>query len=195
MFQVKTSGSDSKGRHDRERLQAGKQFITRPIMVTWRRCRACMKVTAAEVEKEKWMLETTGGAMANELEAEERDINWQVSTLKAGLTARLCPRQPVWSSGLGLDIRGCFFLISLLPAGHCLSRLSGPHLQLPWPDFLPSPATTSDPMTVLGCNGQGLFSKPQAPRYPPAPSQTDPLAAWSQLCSHRLVHRFLTHRT
>lgn len=31
-----------------------------------------MKVMAAEVEKEKWMLETTGGAMANELEAEER---------------------------------------------------------------------------------------------------------------------------
>ena len=31
-----------------------------------------MKVTAAEAEREKWMLETTGEAMANELEAEER---------------------------------------------------------------------------------------------------------------------------
>lgn len=41
------------------------------MIATWGRHRACTKVMAAEVERKKWMLETTGGwGLVDELETE-----------------------------------------------------------------------------------------------------------------------------
>lgn len=130
---------------------------------------------------------------------QNRPKNWQVSSLKAGLTVRPSVlggqfRAQVWGQMSG--VASSWYHYCLL--WHRLSRPSRPHLTsrpLLQPDVLPSPATKSVPTAVRGCNRQGLGSKPQAPRYPSAPSQTAPLAAWSQLCSPRLVHQFLRHRT
>lgn len=85
-------------------------------MVIWGRFGACANVTTAEMERDQWMLQTTVGALANQLEAEQRYI-CAVSQLRAGLTEGQCPKWWLWSSGLKLDIlRSCFLLILPLPA-------------------------------------------------------------------------------
>lgn len=71
IFQVKTTGGGPRGRPDGERLQAGNELIIGSIMVTQRRYRAYMKVMATDAERKKWMLETIGEALANDLEAEQ----------------------------------------------------------------------------------------------------------------------------
>lgn len=60
MYQVKTSGTGPKGRRDGERLQAGNEYITRPITASWGRCGACTDIPAAEAERRKGKLDTMG---------------------------------------------------------------------------------------------------------------------------------------
>ena len=130
---------------------------------------------------------------------QNRPKKWHVSSLKAGLMVR--PSVLGVNSELSSGVR---YQVLLLPdittACSGIASPDPPDLTSP-PDLTAIQMTRhhlqpkSGPTAVLGCNRQGLCSKPQAPRYPSAPSQTAPAAAWSQLCSHRLVHQFLRHRT
>lgn len=60
MCQVKISGAGPKGRRDGEKLQAGNEFIARPITASWGRRGACMDIPAAEAERRKGLPDTMG---------------------------------------------------------------------------------------------------------------------------------------
>lgn len=160
-------------------------------MITWGKCRGCTKVTASERRRRKGCQREWGKPWVMSW-GQNRDTNWQVSSLRAGQTVG--PSVQVAS----VELRSPGGYQMLLPAdittacSKMASRPSGPHPPDAWSDLLPSPARKSDPMSALPCDGQGLLSKFQAP----SSSLCHP-GSWpvSGLCSHRrgaLVH--LRHR-
>lgn len=165
--QVKLSGSGPKGTCDGERLQAGNSFIVPITNGSWGRCGAHTDVTAAEGEERNWVLETTGGALVTELEADERHTSAGERSEGGSDHKARCPRWPFWGWGLRLNIEYCPLLLSPLPA------LGASPPSCPT-GLLPTSATKSDLRTALHSNALGLLPKPQAASRPPSSPSSSP---------------------
>lgn len=128
---------------------------------TW----ACTQITTAEGERDKQTLETTGGALASELETEERYKFVGESPGGRSDYRAQCSRWPSWSSGLGLgtSVSSCWYHHCLLYC--CIPRPSRPHHPGARPDSLPSSAPKSDPVTVLSLQWTG--PEPSSPPCSP----------------------------